>query len=413
MLGDVPTPRLRVHIRRVEGAPIVGARAWLTGGARVATLPGQALLTGRLLSEGTLRRRARRIAREAEDRGMIVESFGGHEAIGVAIDALAHDVDRAIDWLAELVREPSFPANRFTWARRQAEAELKSALDQPHARAARTFLTQLYGTDHPYGRPLQGGLRDLARLTRDDCATHHRACLDHGLLVVLTGALDEHAVHARLLEAFGDLDTGPAYPIDAPAIAGTPPEQRRVDLPSGDQAHLFLGHLTVARAHRDRPALDLLAVVLGAGGQGGRLWTRLREREGLAYDVSVATTSGAGLDPGRLSVYLGTSPERADGAVAIVREELDRLLGEGIDDTELEEARGFLLGSLPFRFETGRQWATLGAEAHFYGLPGDGVQWLVDGWRDLDRAKLLAVAREHIRPDDLHVAIGMPKTRRD
>ena len=91
-------------------------------------------------------------------------------------------------------------------------------------------------------------------------------------------------------------------------------------LPPGDQAHLYAGCLTVPRAHPDRHALDLLGVVLGSGaGLTGRLPERVREREGLAYSVQVQTLAGAGLDRGRLVVYVGTSPatlEQAERSVA-------------------------------------------------------------------------------------------------
>src|SRR6185295_1740671 len=130
-LEDAPavesaTPPLVVRVRRVEGAPVVAVRLWLRAGARQEPIPGQSLVTGRMLTEGTPRRDWRRIAEEAEAKGMIVQSSGSFESIGLAIDALAQDWELALDWAAELLLESSFPEDRCAWLARQAAAEPES-----------------------------------------------------------------------------------------------------------------------------------------------------------------------------------------------------------------------------------------------------------------------------------------------
>lgn len=142
-------------LRRTEGAPVVAARLLLAGGARCESIPGQALLTGRLLTEGTRRRSWEEIAADAEGRGMILSSFGGYETHGLAIDALAADWRLALDWLAELLFESVFPDDRLRWLARQAAAELEAQADQADLVTARAFAEQVYAP-HPRGRPLQG-----------------------------------------------------------------------------------------------------------------------------------------------------------------------------------------------------------------------------------------------------------------
>ncbi len=411
-----PGPRLKVRVRRIAGVPIVAARAWLRGGARVEEIPGQALISGRLLAEGSRSRSWDQIATAAEDRGMVIESFGSYEALGVAIDALADDWQLALAWLAELLLEPAFPPQRFEWLRRQTAGELESMLDKPEVRTAHAFLRQLY-QPHPYSRPLQGDRESLMRLAAADCAALHCRALGWGGLVVVTGDIDEDAVRRRIDELFADLD-GEAAPL--PAVA--PPaglEAMRLELTAGsrseespagnDQAHLYAGHLTTPRNHLDVPALAVLGVVLGAGaGISGRLPKRIREKEGLAYNVDVSATSGAGLDPGRLVAYAGTSPRTCEQAERAVREELDRLVAAGLEEREFEEARAYLLGHDPFRRETARQWAEVLAEAEFYGMKTDRPEWIVEVLRGLTRREVEAVARRWIRPAEIKITVGMP-----
>ncbi len=400
--------RLNVRTRRVPGVPVVAARLWLRGGSRQEGIPGQSLITGRLLTEGTRRRRWHRIADEAEDRGILIHSFGTVDTVCVSIEALAGDWHLALGWLAELALESTFPEDRFDWIRRHAAAELESLFDQPDARTSRAFLDQLY-RPHAYARPLQGDRESLERLTPADCAAFHRRLLDWGGVVVVTGELDTEAVERRLEELFADL-SGDGEPL--PAVA--PPQGREVsrvevDAGDGDQAHFFAGHLTIARDHPQLPALEVAAVVLGSGsGMSGRLPERIREREGLAYACDIHVASGAGLDPGRLVAYAGTSPDTLDQAERAVREELARLLDDGIEESELEDARAYLIGRDPFRRETARQWAGLLAESELYGLPTDRPEWVIETLEALTLADVEAAARRWIRLDEIKVTVGLP-----
>ena len=402
------SPRFTTRVRRVGQLPIVAVRLWLKSGALLEEVPGQALLSGRLLAEGSRRRDWERIALDAEDLGMVLQSFGSYETVGVSIDAMAEDWRAALDWLAELVLEPTFPEDRFDWLRRQAQGELESLMDQPEVRTGRAFLEQLYHP-HPYSRPLQGDAAGLAEVEVGQCAELHRRALGWGGLAVVAGQIDEEAVERRLGELFGDLAGGVAEP---PAVASPAPvagPRHEVRAGEADQAHIYVGHLTVPRRHPDSVALSVLAVVLGASaGMSGRLPERIREKEGLAYHIDVSTYSGAGLHAGRLVIYVGTSPETAHGAEQAVREELDRLLGEGIGEQEFEEARSYLIGRDPFRRETARQWADLLAEAEFYHLRSDEPEWVIKKLRELERAQVEEAARRWIRPDELKVTIGKP-----
>jgi zinc protease len=408
------TPRLR----RTEGAPVVAVRLLLAGGARSESIPGQALLTGRLLTEGTRRRSWEEIAADAEGRGMILSSFGGYETHGLAIDALAADWQLALDWLAELLFESVFPDDRLRWLARQAAAELEAQADQADLMTARAFAEQVYAP-HPRGRPLQGDPASLALLDPEHCRDFHHAALGWGAYLAVAGEIDEAQVEARVGELFGSLlgaESGdgvrqagrpePAPPADAPEA------RREIATHAQDQAHLFLGARTVARAHPDYPALELAAVLLGTGsGLTGRIPQRIREREGLAYAATADTVAGAGIDEGRWVCYVGTAPETLDQAEASVRDELARFLTGPIAAEELESARSYLLGREPFRRETARQWADLMAVSGLLGLPLDDPHWHADKIARLTADEVLAAARRWIEPGRVLVTRGLPTSR--
>lgn len=399
---------LTVRVRRVEGAPVMALRLGAMAGARVEETPGQALLTGRMLSEGTRRRDWLRIADEAEGRGMVLSSYGTFECHGISIDALARDWELALEWAAELLLTPSFPEDRCAWLAKQAAAELESLADQPEVKTLWGFLDQLYAP-HPRSRSLHGSEESLLRLTPGDCAGFHARGLEQGVLACVAGVVDEDAVRRKIESLFSGLPHGAAPLPEPPAPVGSR-ELRRVETEAEDQAHLYIGHLTVPRRHPDYTALELLAVILGSGaGLTGRIPNRIRESEGLAYNASAQTASGAGLDPGRLVAYVGTSPATVERARTGVIEEITRLVEDGIEESELEEARAYLLGREPFRRETARQWAEILVEAEHYGLPLDDPEQRKAELEALDKTAVEAAARRHIHPEDLRVTVGLPQ----
>ena len=225
----------------------------------------------------------------------------------------------------------------------------------------------------------------------------------------MAGVVDEDAVQSRLESLLGAPPPEDAVPFPEPPSPEGLERRRVVQTDAEDQAHLYVGHITVPRRHPDYNALELLAVVLGSGaGLTGRVPARIREKEGLAYTAYAQTIAGSGLDAGRLLAYVGTSPATVEQAERGVIEEITRIVEDGIEDSELEESRAYLLGREPFRRETARQWADLLVEAEEYGLPLEDMERRRADLTALDKAAVEAAARRHVRPEELRVTVGMP-----
>ncbi|MCZ6725956.1 MAG: pitrilysin family protein, partial [Acidobacteria bacterium] len=332
----------------------------------------------------------------------------GYEVMGLGLDGPVEEVERMIDWAAEMTFEPRFDPDRWQWQRQLARAELKAVEDEPEAIAGWAFLRQLYG-EHPRGRPLAGTAETLARLSVADSRESHRRALAGGLVIALAGLVDEGRMSERLTRVFQAARRVRADPPLEPPTASGGGRRQRVDLP-GEQAHLFLGQPTVSRAHPDLPALELSAVVLGAGaGLAGRIPDLLRERLGLAYTTTVETAGGASADRGRLTLYAATGVDRLEQAETAMRDELERFVVEGASAEELSMARSFLEGQELFRRETARQWADLLAEAEHTGLAVDSPTWAAQRWAGVTLDDLRAAAERWLDPADLQVTVGLPK----
>lgn len=443
---DLWSGRLRLAALRVPGSGVVAARAWLPGGARIAPLPGLALLCGRMLVEGSARRTWREIAEQAEARGACLSGLASAEVHGLSIDALADDVGLALAWLAELLLEPAFDRARFELLRGQTLGELRSLADRPEVISGWTFRDQLYHP-HPLAWPNQGTRESLARMTPDDCLRFHEDALVRGGVIAVAGDIDEEAVLADLDRLFA----GAALPTAAaasgsesaaprserpdritcvrergaqflgPATAaggvlhaqrsvphGQP--ERRIEVATGsrEQAHVHAGHLTVDRRHPDLPELRALGILLGSDGLAGLIPHRIREQEGLAYATHVDLLAGAGADPGALSVYLGTHPDHVERGLELVRDSLFEVLERPPESAALEACKTNMFGREPFLTETAGLCAGQLVDALLFDLPSHRRSWRLERIERLDPDRVVLAARRHLKPDRMLVTLGLP-----
>ena len=107
------------------------------------------------------------------------------------------------------------------------------------------------------------------------------------------------------------------------------------------QTHLMLGYLGPTLYSPDLDSLDVLNAVLA--GQGGRLFTELRDRRSLAY--SVFSFVAPGIDPGFIAFGIGVSPAREQEALDGILEQIRLVRDQPVSPAEIERAKTYLIGS--------------------------------------------------------------------
>jgi zinc protease len=170
------------------------------------------------------------------------------------------------------------------------------------------------------------------------------------------------------------------------------------------QAHLVVGYPGVTLDSRDRFALDVLSQILS--GQGGRLFSEIREKRGLAYRVSAFSLEG--LDPGYFAVYVGTSPENLDEVLARVRHELSLLSQPGVTREELERAQRYLVGTHAIGLQRKGSVAAALAFHEAYGQGWRTYRHYADQIGRVSLAELRRAAQKYLTPSREVVALVTP-----
>lgn len=264
---------------------------------------------------------------------------------GIGIEAPRRNIDAALDILLSAWASPALPVAEFEQIKAATIARLEAGLKDPGQVAASEANLRFdnYPARHPLQpRSLEQQLAESRAVTYADA----KACVADfsGLAQVrlaMVGAFsvaDVHAVWSRI----GKLPTARipyarVKDIEAPlSVDTTPIEVSMPEKPNAAIAGSAL--LRITDDSPDFPALRIAVKVLG-GDADSRIWTRLREREGLAYSAG-ASLSGDSFEPrSRLSIQASAASDKADAALSSLKAELARALKDGFSAQEVARAK--------------------------------------------------------------------------
>ncbi len=345
-----------VHVWLVEEAtvPLITVNfAWRGGAAQDdAARPGIANLLSAMLDEGAGDLESRAYQKRMEALAMRMSFDAGRDAFFGEFRTLVETRDEAFEMLRLALNEPLFEADALERMREQILTGIRDNETNPRNIMARTFSTVVFG-DHPYGRAVEGTAESVAAITADDLRGYvARVFARDNLTISVVGDIDQATLTPLIDAVFGGLPAS-ADLAAVPDIA-VPAE------PFVHSTELNVPQTTIQFARpglmRDDPDFIpafVLNHILGGGAFSSRLYEEVREKRGLAYGVYSYLYP---LDHAALFVGgLATRAERADEAIAIVREEVRRMAQEGPTEEELAGAKAFLKGSYALRFDTGNK----------------------------------------------------------
>lgn len=387
--------------------PFVALEIRFRGGASLDA-PGKrgaiTLMTA-LLEEGAGDLDARAFARETE---ALATGFGfdvGDDALSVSARFLTENKAESVALLRSALLEPRFDADAIERVRGQVLTGIRADAKDPDDIAARTFDQIAFG-DHPYATSSNGTEETVAALTRDDLLAAHRAVLARDRIYI--GAVGD-ITPEQLAELMDELLA------DLPAEGAPMPPRADVAIPAGvtvvpfdtPQSVAIFGQAGIAQDHPDYFTAIVLNQVLGGGGFESRLMSEVREKRGLTYGVySYLAPKDLG------EVYLGSvrsANDRIGEAIAVVRAEWARAAEDGLTQAELDDAKTYMTGAYPLRFDGNGPIARIMVGMQMLGLPIDYIATRNDRVEAVTLEDVKRVAGELLDPEGLHfVVVGQP-----
>ena len=318
---------------------------WARAGSGVE-LPqesGVAHFLEHLFFKGTRTRTVHQIMEAVESRGGYLNASTGREGTNLYVRMLTRHVPVGIEVLADIARNSLFCD--MDKERGVILEEIASVEDNPDD-LAHDLITEFHWPGHPLGRPVAGTEESVGALRRDHVAAfYERWYTPENLVFSIAGNFDEDAVLAQAAEAFGTWPAAaaPAPPKPPAFRAGVASAERPIS-----QVHANLAFAGLSATDPERFACSLLVNVLG-GGSTSRLFEKIREEEGLAYNIYAYHNDYSAT--GVLGIYQAVAPEQYERAASLVYDELRRVCDEPVPEAELEMNREQIKGSMLMSLE--------------------------------------------------------------
>jgi zinc protease len=300
-----------------------------------------AVLTGQMLMRGTTRYTREKLA----DEFAKLKVIGGVHAQGATFDTTRDNVAAAIRLAAHVLREPSFPEAEFAQLQKLAITGVEAQLSEPAAQAesalAGHFNTYPKG-DFRYVPTLQERIQEIKAVSLDDIKRYYKTFYgaDHAQIAVV-GDFDEAEVTKAITESFAGWRSGTPYARVTRQSRDIDPTSLSIETPDKENA-VFAARLNVDMNEDDAdyPALFVVNYILGGGaGFDSRLVQRIRVKEGLSYGVGSGLSAGRFDRAGSWAARAIAAPQNIDRVESAFKDELAKLLRDGITPEELAKAK--------------------------------------------------------------------------
>ena len=365
---------LRVIVIPRSTTPLVSAVLVIKNGGEIdpPELPGLADMTANLLTKGTAKRDATKIAEEIESLGGTLDSGARWDSSTVSIGLMSQRIDAAMEILADVVRNPTFKADEIERLRQQNIDDITLAMGEPSSIARFVAARVVFG-DTKYGHPLSGTAESMARISRDDITKlHSRFYRPDNAILVIGGDITGVKGFSLATRYFGDWQK-PATEIPGPSGALTfgiePGRVVVVDKPDAGQAAVFLARTGITR--RDLDYFRGIVTNSVLSGYSGRLNQEIRIKRGLSYGAASVLDTRREIGP--FVANAQTKNESGAEVAELLLGEINRLVTAPPADAELTPRKAVLIGNFSRNLETAVGLVNHIASLALYGLSLDEI----------------------------------------
>lgn len=352
-------------------ADIISSRIFIRAGSQWESREkaGVAHLLSAVITKGTEQLSSLEIAERIESVGANLNAEATTDYFLLSLKTVSADWPEMLQLAGQMLRSPSLPEDEVELERYLTIQDIRSQKEQPFTIGFDQLRQAMY-RDHPYANSVLGTEATVSELSRADLERFHQTYFrPDNVVISLAGRVTPDEALAQVEQVFGDWQS-PETPLPTLQLPLVTSEPHKVVTPQETQQSIvMLGYLAPSLHEPEYTTLKLLNTYLG-NGLSSRLFVELREKRGLAYDVSAfyPTRQSASI----FVVYMGTAPDNTETAIAGLRSEVERLCLSPLSSDELQTAKNKLLGQYALGKQTNAQLAQVSG---WYETLGLGVEF--------------------------------------
>ncbi len=347
---------LKVSFVQRKAVPVVNMSLMVDAGyaADQFGLPGLALLTGQMLTEGTKTKTALQISDMQADLGGEVFSYSDLDKTYVGMNALTSNIDASLTLFTDVLLNPSFPQKDFDRVKKEQLLNIKQEQSQPVLMGLRILPKLLYGSGHAYSNPFTGSGTEesVNKIVRDDLVKFHQSWFaPNNAALIVVGDMSVEDLKAKLEKSLASWKSKTVQQKNISNVAL--PAQPRVyiiDKPGALQSIIFAGEISPSAKDPDNEAIGMANKILG-GEFTARINMNLREDKHWSYGSYCFNIDAKG--PSFFCGYAPVQTDKTKESVVELMKEITQYVGDKpATETEFNKVRGNSILELPGSWET-------------------------------------------------------------
>ncbi|MCA9174308.1 MAG: insulinase family protein [Planctomycetales bacterium] len=365
-----------------------------------------------LMTQGTKQLSFEQLQDELTKYSAVIHGSGDAGEASFTVETKREHLVPVLELLRQVLREPALGEKEFEVLRSQQITQLEASKTDPNSLASNRIRRAM--SAHPKGHVLylptieeqlerwkSVKLEQVERLHREFLSASH-------IELAVVGDFDPDEIHEPLASAFTNWVSDKPYArIPNPAPQGVEGRIEKINTPDKANAiYLASMRFPMNDRHEDYEALVIGNYILGGGSLSSRLGNRVRQQEGLSYGVGSIFRASAEDENAQFAIQAIMNPTKTDQLTKVIREELDKLLKDGIDAEELDRAKqGYLNSRLLSRSQDSGLLGMLSSYVHLDRDTSDSKEH-EEKVAKLTVEQVNNALKKHINPAKLVIVLG-------
>lgn len=303
-----------------------------------------------MLFEGTKKRPTNwQISNEIERVGGDFNAYTTNERTCFYIKVLKKHFSLAVDVLADMLQNPLFKEEHITKEKNIVIKEIDLMNDEPKYYQWILLQRTLF-QKHPCRFPTYGEKKVLRALHKTAIQRYFKKYyLPNNMVIALVGDVPQwkQKIAEQFMFPKGKI-TSFQRPHEPVLLKNKIIKEKR----AVTNTYMVLGFKTIELGHKDAYVLEVLNGVLGRG-QSGKMFTEIRSKKGLAYDVGTQNVNEATY--GFFAIYASVDKKNTDLVRNLMLKELQKI--DQLTLAELKEAQDYIEGEYFLELEDAQKMA--------------------------------------------------------
>lgn len=396
---------IRLYVKEDHELPLVDLSLLVGGGSiddPVSKVGLSQLFAAAMESGGAGDLSPAALEAELEKMAAVLNVSSSSYSYRIDLSLRQQDLQRGLEILAMLLRQPRFDSQRLELARQQMLEGIRRQNDDPGAIASR-LLGEAVFPGHPFGRvPTTATVQAISRA---DLLTLHQRWFHPGnLWIAVSGDVNQDQLVELLNQNFADWSPEKVVSPQPPPLPASTPARILVAEKDIPQTTILMGEQGISKDNPDMFPLRVANYILGGGGFNSRLMREIRSNRGLAYSVYSYFDIGRRL-PELFIASSETKTSSTTEVVGLMRREIAKFISQPVSQAELELAKQSLINSFVFAFTDTHSVVSRRMILDFYDYPEGYLETYQKRIAAVTVADVQRVAAQYLHPGKMKIVL--------